>query len=68
MSDLDGHPTDIMRRLLDHLGQQPGSLIVRGPKYWQALPPGKIGQVLAIGDDNMPGWYWPDDLPGGNTL
>jgi len=53
-----------LRKALDVLGQEPGSILVRGANRWKALPPGEIGQVLAIGEDGMPGWYWPDELPG----
>lgn len=51
-----------LQRLLDALSQQPGALLYRGEFAWQALPPGQLGQVLAIGANGMPQWMWPEDV------
>lgn len=56
-------PLAALSRSLDVFGQKPGSILIRTPDGWRALPPGKLGQVLAIGADGLPGWYWRDELP-----
>lgn len=54
--------TERLRKALDVIGDEPGMILVRGEDRWEALPPGQIGQVLGIGEDLMPGWYWIEDL------
>lgn len=51
-----------LQRVMDVIGSTPGSILVRGPDRWIALPPGQPGQVLAIGTDGMPYWANPSDL------
>lgn len=47
--------------MLDVLGQQEGSILVRRADKWEALPPGPQGYVLAINDQGQPEWMHPDD-------
>lgn len=42
-------------QLLDVLGFQPGTILFRGPEYWQGLPPGNDGQALVL-QDGLPVW------------
>lgn len=56
-------PLADLSRSLDVFGQKPGSILIRTTEGWRALPPGEIGQVLAIGEDGLPSWFWRDDLP-----
>lgn len=51
-----------LQRLLDVIGSQEGSILVRGPDRWIALVPGEIGQVLAIGQGGVPQWVDPEQL------
>lgn len=43
-----------LTELLDILGFEPGSVLFRGPEFWEALPPGQVGQVLTAGDAGTP--------------
>lgn len=43
-------------RTLDVFGQWPGSLLVRGEEVWEALRPGRVGQVLKVLPGGRPGW------------
>lgn len=54
-----------MQGLLDVLGTEPGSILMRGPDLWIALPPGNIGDVLVIGDTGLPEWRDPAQVPFG---
>ncbi len=54
--------TERLRKALDVIGDEPGMILVRGEDRWEALPAGQVGQVLAIGRDFMPGWYWLDEI------
>lgn len=54
-----------LQRILDVIGNQPGSILVRGPDVWIALPPGNIGDVLVIGEGAMPEWRDPADIDFG---
>lgn len=54
--------TERLRKALDVLGCEPGMILIRGEDRWIALPAGQIGQILAIGEDLMPGWYWIDEI------
>lgn len=56
--------TDIERlqRLLDVLGDTPGSILIRGPDKWIALPPGDLGDVLVVGDGGLPEWVDPSTV------
>lgn len=51
-----------LQRLLDSLSQTPGSILYRDDNAWKALPPGEIGQVLAIDNNLRPYWAWPSEL------
>lgn len=50
---------DQLQRLLDAIGQEPGSILIRGADRWIALPPGEVGDVLTINDGGMPAWVAP---------
>lgn len=52
-----------LQRLLDLIGATPGSILVRGPNTWIALPPGNLGDVLVIGDGAIPKWVDPATVP-----
>lgn len=41
---------------LDVINQQPGSILFRGPQFWEALGPASPGQVLVMGPDSQPAW------------
>ena len=48
---------DVMSESLDIIAQKPGSLLVRGAEFWQALLPGPAGYVLTSqGPDAVPAW------------
>lgn len=61
MTDTD---TDVRRlqRILDVIGNTPGSILVRGPDTWIAIPPGNIGDVLVIGEGGIPEWTDPANV------
>ena len=46
---------------MDVIGSEPGSILVRGPDMWIALPPGNVGDILVINDGAMPEWMSYDD-------
>lgn len=51
--------------VLDALGWEPGTMLFRGPEYWEALPPGTDGQVLAYdADTKAPLWIDPSSGTG----
>lgn len=54
--------TVYLQKLLDVLGDEPGSILVRGPDRWIALPPGNLGDVLVIGDGGVPEWRDPAEV------
>jgi len=54
---------DRVQKALDVFSQNPGAIIIRDATGWRALEVGKIGQVLAVGVDLLPGWYYIDELP-----
>ena len=43
-----------LQRILDVIGSDPGSILVRGPDVWIALKPGTTGDILVINDGGMP--------------
>lgn len=55
-----------LQKLLDVIGNVPGSILVRGPDSWIALLPGNIGDVLVINDGGLPEWRDPALVPFGN--
>lgn len=54
-----------LQRLLDLIGDEPGSILVRGPDKWIALHPGNLGDVLVIGDGAIPEWVDPSTVSFG---
>lgn len=54
-----------LQRVLDVIGAEPGSILVRGPSKWIALPPGNLGDVLVIGDGGLPEWRDPAEVSFG---
>lgn len=52
-----------LQRLLDIIGDTPGSILARGPDMWIAIPPGNAGDVLVIGDGGIPEWRDPTTVP-----
>lgn len=48
-----------LQAIMDVIGNVPGSILVRGPDVWLALPPGNMGDVLVIGDGGVPEWRDP---------
>lgn len=46
-------------KALDLIGQEPGSILYRGPQYWEALPPGTPGQILVVNANGYPEWQNP---------
>lgn len=52
-----------VQEALSVIGQTAGDIMFRGPVYWQALPVGQVGQVLAIGSDLLPHWFFIADIP-----
>lgn len=48
-----------LQRILDVIGNTPGSILVRGPDMWIALPPGNVGDVLVIDVGGIPAWVDP---------
>lgn len=52
----------LLQQLLDTLGSAPGSILIRGPATWIALPPGTLGQVLVIGSGGYPEWVDPSTV------
>lgn len=55
---------DRIRKGLDVIGDTVGGILYRGEEYWEILPPGIEGQVLAV-VDGIPAWI---DAPGAPTL
>jgi len=47
---------DRIKRGLDVLGATVGSILYRGPEYWEVLLPGTEGQQLFVGPDQLPAW------------
>lgn len=54
-----------LQEALDLLGDTPGSILIRGPDMWYALPPGPLGYVLVIGEGALPIWVDPATVPFG---
>lgn len=54
---------DQLQAIMDTIGDTPGSILVRGPDRWIALPPGNLGDVLVVGDGGVPEWRDPADVP-----
>lgn len=54
-----------LQRILDVIGNTPGSILIRGPDMWIALPPGNPGDVLIINDGAMPEWTDPANVTFG---
>lgn len=54
-----------LRKIMDVIGSEPGSILVRGPDMWIALPPGNVGDVLVINDGGMPEWTDPANVTFG---
>jgi len=50
-----------LQAIMDVIGSEPGSILVRGPDMWIALPPGNVGDILVINDGAMPEWMSYDD-------
>jgi len=68
---------DRIRRGLDVIGNIEGSLLYRGPDYWEVLLPGTEGQVLIVNAGGLPEWgaapgpsfeYWFDDFNVANEV
>ena len=66
-----------IRKGLDVIGSEPGSILYRGDDYWKALPPGSEGQVLGVSVDGLPEWQaasgggfnsWSDDFETADPL
>lgn len=53
----------LLQAVLDVIGDTEGSILIRGPDRWIALPPGNIGDVLVVGDGGFPEWRDPADVP-----
>lgn len=56
-----------LQQLLDVIGSDEGSILVRGPDRWIALKPGPIGYVLIINEGGFPEWRDPAQVPFGNS-
>lgn len=48
-----------LTELLDILGFAPGSILFRGPEFWEALPPGNAGEVLTTSGALLPPVWAP---------
>jgi len=55
----------LLNKLLDVIGAEPGSILIRGPDRWIALAPGNIGDVLVINEGAIPEWRDPADVTFG---
>lgn len=54
--------------VLDALGWEVGTMLFRGPEYWEALPQGLAGQVLTSqGERQVPIWKTPEGGGGGGA-
>lgn len=49
--------------LLDAFSQLPGAILFRNDDFWDALPPGTVGQILIVDNDGRPAWIDPES-PG----
>jgi hypothetical protein len=57
-----------VQQLLDSIGSQPGTMLVRTVDEWQALIPGTAGQVLTLrADSGLPDWADPTGGGGGGA-
>lgn len=65
MSEQDLVDASRLQRILDTLGSEEGSILVRGPDIWFALPPGNWGDVLVIGAGGVPEWVAPSEVTFG---
>lgn len=63
-----GAPQDItVSQALDSIGDDVGTLAVRGPVGWEALAPGDQWKVLtSMGADAVP--QWADNIPANSTV
>lgn len=64
MDDVAHYEWVKMQKILDVIGNEEGSILMRGPHRWVALKPGNKGDVLVIGDSMLPEWRAPEDVPG----
>lgn len=65
MTEQDLVDVERLQAVLDVIGAEPGSILVRGPHVWVALPPGNLGDVLVIGDGGIPEWRDPSTITFG---